>query len=76
MQLLQKYIEEKRKEMLDDCEKYHSHLFTREDKKRIKTYCLEDFLYDIELKDWEDIGFFIGYLRCLDDICSFLQLKK
>lgn len=56
-------IEKERKSMLKDCWDYHSSLLAQEG---IKKVCLEDELFNLELNDWEDVGFFVGYLRGLD----------
>jgi len=60
-------IKKMRKEMLKDCWLYHSHILKEE---CIEKSELHDELYEVSLEDWEDVGFFIGYLRCLDDIQS------
>lgn len=61
-----KRIESERKQSLKDCWQYHADLM-KESNKDLKKADLLDFLYDIELNDWEDVGFFVGYLRGLDD---------
>jgi hypothetical protein len=72
---LLKELASKIKEALNDCWGYHSHLIKETDKD-VKKSELLDYLYDCNLKDWEDVGFFIGYLRGLDDGVELLSEAK
>jgi len=58
-------IEKLRKEALKDCWEYHQAILKDEG---IKKSFLIDELYNLELSGWEDVGFFVGYLRALDDV--------
>ena len=60
-----KTIEKEKKQTLKDCWYYHKVLFKNSNSVARKTE-LEDFLYDMNLENWEDVGFFVGYLRGLD----------
>ena len=67
-----KQIAASRKEALRDCWGYHKELI-QDSNRQLKKSELMHFLYDIELTDWEDVGFFIGYLRALDDIEELIE---
>lgn len=59
-----KKLEKLKKQALKDCWGYHKDLI----KDNIgEDESLEHYLYDVSLENWEDVGFFIGYLRGLDD---------
>ena len=60
-------IKQKEKEMLTDCWKYHKEILKR-DYPDFSRADLKGQLYDLPLEGYEDIGFFIGYLRALDDM--------
>jgi len=72
---LLKELAKTKKEALNDCWEYHFHLIKETDGS-VKKSELLDYLYDIELKDWEDVGFFVGYLRALDDSVKLLSEAK
>jgi hypothetical protein len=57
-------IEQARQGALDDCWKYHKDILKEHTTKKE----LWNYLQDAELTDWEDVGFFIGYIRALDYI--------
>ena len=63
------------KEALNDCWEYHSHLIKETDGS-VKKSELLNYLYDINLVDWEDVGFFVGYLRGIDDSVELLSEAK
>ena len=63
------------KEALNDCWEYHSHLIKETDGS-VKKSELLNYLYDINLVDWEDVGFFVGYLRGIDDSVELLLEAK
>ncbi len=66
-QELIKLIEKERKIALKDCWNYHGKLIQSEGPQpKTKKSELEDFLMDYSCVDWEDVCFFIGYLRGLD----------
>jgi hypothetical protein len=74
-ELLKLAVAEK-KQMLKDCWEYHQKLIEVEGPEpTVKESDLEDFLCDLELKEWEDVGFFIGYLRALDWLIDLLDKK-
>ena len=60
-----KSIEKEKKQALKDCWNYHKDLF-KDSNSDVRKTELEDFLYDMNLENWEDVGFFVGYLRGLD----------
>ena len=64
-----KSIERERKQSIKDCWKYH--------KDTLKDYTtkeeLEDYLDEIDLIGWEDIGWFVGYLAGLKEAEKFLN---
>ena len=71
---LVKLIEKERKTALKDCWMYHGALIQSEGPKpKIKKSELEDFLMDYNIEGWEDVGFFIGYLRGLDWLAEQLS---
>lgn len=67
-----KKIEKEKKEMLKDCWIYHKELM-KQDNPKLKKGELEDFLYNISLTDWEDVGYFVGVLRGLDEAITILD---
>lgn len=64
------------KQALADCWEYHAHLIKETAGGNIKKSELLDYLYDVELTDWEDVGFFVGYLRGIDDGVELLSEAK
>lgn len=53
------------KDTLSDCWEYHKNLF--------KGLCdnkneLEDYLETLDLQDWEDVAYFVGYIGALKTI--------
>lgn len=63
-----KRIAQARKQALADCWEYHEALIkSSATDEPIKKSGLLDYLYDIELSEWEDVGYFVGFLRGLDE---------
>ncbi len=63
------------KEALDDCWKYHEKRL-KENKPKLKKSELKDYLYNFKLYDFEDVGFFIGYLQGIDNAVELLSEAK
>ncbi len=63
------------KEALDDCWGYHESEL-KEGEPKLKKSELANFLYDVELTGWDDVGFFIGYLRGIDNAVELLSEAK
>ena len=64
---LKKEIEKERKQSLKDCWEYHGKLIEAEGPNpKVKKSELLDFLSDMSLEDWEDVAFYVGYLRGLE----------
>lgn len=68
-----KKLENLIEENLDDCFEYHKNMIEGDCDENLDREDLKDFLYDINLNEWEDIGFYVGYLRALDD---FIEMAK
>ena len=73
---LLKKIQQLRKENLDDVLEYHENLLVEEEGFDSKENDLLNFLYDLSLDGFEDVCFFIGYLRCLDDMEELTKKLK
>ena len=69
--LLKKLAKEK-KQALADCKKYWAGMMKREGQWNPKEDDLEHYLFDLNLEGWEDVGFFVGYLRGLDFVIDLL----
>lgn len=65
-----------KKEALKDCWDYHGDLINENEENKVKKADLLDFLYDVDLRDWEDVGFFVGYLRGLDDGIELVEPQE
>jgi hypothetical protein len=70
--ILEASLRKEKQRALDECWQYHKGLMKEENPKLTKDK-LEDFLYDVDLTDWEDIGFFVGYLKGIDDTITISQ---
>ena len=70
---LEKILLKEKKVALKDCWKYHKEILKNEEAVERKD--LEDFLFNINLQEWEDVGFFVGYLRGLDFVIEILNQK-
>ena len=71
---LENILLKEKKIALKDCWEYHKEILKREGKCESKTE-LEDFLYVVDLQGWENVGFFVGYLRGLDFALEILNEK-
>lgn len=72
---LLKWIEREHKTMLDECWEYHKNDLLEADNKATRKNAIKVML-KADLFGWEDIGFFIGYLRALDDIEKLITENK
>ena len=64
---LVKKIKAQRKVHINQCWEYHNPLLKTIEGIETKKKFAENY-WDISLEDWEDVGYFIGYLNCLDDM--------
>lgn len=69
-------IERDRKGALKDCWRYHKHIIKDEGNFNPKEDDLEHYLFNLDLTDWEDVAFFVGYLRGLDRADSIVRRAK
>ncbi|NTU69225.1 hypothetical protein HGB13_00125 [bacterium] len=60
-------IKQKETEMLNDCWSYHK-LLLKGDNPEFNRKELKGQIYDLSLENYEDVGYFVGYLRALDDM--------
>lgn len=68
--LLEKDIDIEIKEALKNCWDYHKSILQDADMKKST---LQNDLYDCELNGWEDVGYFVGYLRGLEQAKEFIN---
>ena len=68
-----KFIKAGRADSLNECWEYHKS--DLKDYGNITRKDLENGLYEIDLSGMEDVGFFIGYLRALDDFQELINKK-
>ena len=52
---------------LNDCWNYHGKRIKETD-KHITRQDLERYLQTVNLDEWEDVGYFVGYSACLNDM--------
>jgi len=73
MENILKKLNKIEKEILKDCWNYNKNILKDCGLKKIS---LKDELYNEEFSDWEDVGFFTGYLRALDDFKEIIKNNK
>jgi hypothetical protein len=70
--ILKEKIKKERNKMLKECWKRNQGLF----EEQISFPEMEDLMNGLELSEWEEVSFYLGYIRGLDFSLNNMNKKK